>query len=207
MAGSATCSGEGGMLEEEQAANSRYFYELASAKFGWSLEKVKRCQAFHFKGGQGAKTGTGGHLPGEKVVGKIAQVRNLAEGRAVIISSHILGEISQTCDRILVVNQGRLIAQGTEDELAPERGRRLVLTVRGQRVELQAFLDEQAGIDTFDLQDEEPGCVQARLTLAADTREVLVAALIGAGFGLRSLVEPEDELESIFLKLTSQEAA
>ena len=41
-------------------------------------------QAFHFKGGQGAKTGTGGHLPGNKVVGRIAQVRGLAEGTAAV---------------------------------------------------------------------------------------------------------------------------
>lgn len=84
MAGTGICSGEGGMLPEEQEANSRYFYELASAKFGWSLEKVSRCQAFHFKGGQGAKTGTGGHLPGDKVVGKIAQVRGLEAGTDAI---------------------------------------------------------------------------------------------------------------------------
>ncbi|MBP8003041.1 MAG: Rieske 2Fe-2S domain-containing protein [Chloroflexi bacterium] len=84
MAGTGICSGEGGMLPEEQAANSRYFYELASAKFGWSLDKVQKVQAFHFKGGQGAKTGTGGHLPGAKVVGKIAQVRGLPEGQSAI---------------------------------------------------------------------------------------------------------------------------
>ena len=52
------------MLPEEQAENSRYFYELASARFGWSWDVLKKVQAFHFKGGQGAKTGTGGHLPG-----------------------------------------------------------------------------------------------------------------------------------------------
>ena len=72
------------MLPEEQEANSRYFYELASARFGWSLDKVAKCQAFHFKGGQGAKTGTGGHLPGKKVVGKIAEVRGLEAGHAAI---------------------------------------------------------------------------------------------------------------------------
>lgn len=83
-AGTGNCSGEGGMLPEEQMANSRYFYELASAKFGWDIDKVRKVQAFHFKGGQGAKTGTGGHLPGEKVVGKIAQVRGLSEGHAAI---------------------------------------------------------------------------------------------------------------------------
>ena len=84
MAGTGICSGEGGMLPEEQAENSRYFYELASGRFGFSLDKVKKCQAFHFKGGQGAKTGTGGHLPGPKVKGKIAQVRGLQEGQPAI---------------------------------------------------------------------------------------------------------------------------
>jgi len=84
LAGTGICSGEGGMLPEEQAANSRYFYELASARFGFSWDKVQRTQAFHFKGGQGAKTGTGGHLPGSKVKGKIAEVRALAEGEAAI---------------------------------------------------------------------------------------------------------------------------
>ncbi|MEE8312068.1 MAG: glutamate synthase-related protein [Candidatus Binatia bacterium] len=79
-AGTGICSGEGGMLPEEQQANGRYFYELASAKFGYSEEVLRKVQAFHFKGGQGAKTGTGGHLPGSKVVGKIAAVRGLPEG-------------------------------------------------------------------------------------------------------------------------------
>ncbi len=84
LAGTGICSGEGGMLPEEQGANSRYFYELASARFGFSWDKVKKAQAFHFKGGQGAKTGTGGHLPGEKVKGKIAEVRELPEGTPAI---------------------------------------------------------------------------------------------------------------------------
>ncbi len=79
MAGTGICSGEGGMLPEEQQANSRYFYELASAKFGCSEDLLERVQAFHFKSGQGAKTGTGGHLPAAKVVGRIAEVRGLPE--------------------------------------------------------------------------------------------------------------------------------
>ncbi len=84
LAGTAICSGEGGMLDEEQRANNRYFYELASARFGYSMEKIKRCQAFHFKCGQAAKTGTGGHLPGHKVTEKIAAVRGLVVGEAAV---------------------------------------------------------------------------------------------------------------------------
>ena len=84
MAGTGICSGEGGMLPEEQANNSRYFYELASGKFGFSWDKVQKAQAFHFKGGQGAKTGTGGHLPGKKVSKEIAEVRGLKMGEPAI---------------------------------------------------------------------------------------------------------------------------
>ncbi|NOQ26573.1 MAG: Rieske 2Fe-2S domain-containing protein [Bacteroidales bacterium] len=84
LVGTGICSGEGGMLSEEQVNNSRYFYELASAKFGFSWDKVKKAQAFHFKGGQGAKTGTGGHLPGIKVSKEIAEVRGLKEGETAI---------------------------------------------------------------------------------------------------------------------------
>jgi glutamate synthase domain-containing protein 2/nitrite reductase/ring-hydroxylating ferredoxin subunit len=84
LSGTGICSGEGGMLPEEQASNTRYFYELASGKFGFSWEKVQKAQAFHFKGGQGAKTGTGGHLPGNKVTKEIAEVRGLKEGETAI---------------------------------------------------------------------------------------------------------------------------
>ncbi len=84
VAGTGICSGEGGMLPEEQAENSRYFYELAFAKFGFAEDLLTKVQAFHFKAGQGAKTGTGGHLPGSKVTGKIAEVRRLPEGRPAV---------------------------------------------------------------------------------------------------------------------------
>ncbi|WP_448567358.1 glutamate synthase-related protein [Thalassotalea ganghwensis] len=84
LSGTGICSGEGGMLPEEQQANSRYFYELASAQFGYDEQKLLHVQAFHFKGGQGAKTGTGGHLPGNKNIGKIAKVRNIPEGQPAV---------------------------------------------------------------------------------------------------------------------------
>jgi glutamate synthase domain-containing protein 2 len=84
LAGTGICSGEGGMLPEEQQNNSRYFYEFASAEFGFKEELLSKVQAFHFKGGQGAKTGTGGHLPGNKNKGRISQVRGIPEGQPAI---------------------------------------------------------------------------------------------------------------------------
>jgi glutamate synthase domain-containing protein 2 len=84
LSGTGISSGEGGMLTEEQEENSRYFYEYASGEFGYKDELLKKVQAFHFKGGQGAKTGIGGHLPGNKNIGKISEIRGIPEGEPAI---------------------------------------------------------------------------------------------------------------------------
>ena len=84
LSGTGISSGEGGMLTEEQHENSRYFYEYASGEFGYKEELLKNVQAFHFKGGQGAKTGIGGHLPGSKNIGKISEIRGIPEGQPAI---------------------------------------------------------------------------------------------------------------------------
>ena len=127
LAGTGICSGEGGMLPEEQQENSRYFYELASARFGYDEALLERVQAFHFKGGQGAKTGTGGHLPGDKVVGKIARVRNLPEGSPAISPATFTdlstpADFARFADRVREVTSGvpigfKLSANHIEDDL------------------------------------------------------------------------------------------
>ncbi len=128
LAGTGICSGEGGMLPEEKEANSKYFYELASGKFNWSLDKVKNVQAFHFKGGQGAKTGTGGHLPGNKVTEKIASVRGLTPGEAAISPStfedlNTAADYRKFADAIREVSGGipiglKISAQHIEDDIS-----------------------------------------------------------------------------------------
>jgi methylamine---glutamate N-methyltransferase subunit C len=127
MAGTGICSGEGGMLEDERAANSRYFYEYASGRFGFAWEKLEKVQAFHFKGGQGAKTGTGGHLPGDKVTGKIAEVRGLEEGQGAVSPATFLDLNSPEsfrvfADRVREISGGipigfKLSAQHVEDDI------------------------------------------------------------------------------------------
>ena len=127
LAGTGICSGEGGMLPEEKAENSRYLYELASARFGFSVDKVAQCQAFHFKLGQAAKTGTGGHLPGHKVTGKIAEVRELEEGQDAVSPARFPdlvtpADFRREADRIREATGGipigvKLSAQHIEDDL------------------------------------------------------------------------------------------
>lgn len=111
LAGTGICSGEGGMLAEEQQANSRYFYELASAKFGYHEALLKKVQAFHFKGGQGAKTGTGGHLPAAKNTGKIAKTRCLKEGTDAIspptfTDLKTVGDFAEFADNVREITGG-----------------------------------------------------------------------------------------------------
>lgn len=111
LAGTGICSGEGGMLPEEKQANSRYFYELASAQFGYREELLSSIQAFHFKGGQGAKTGTGGHLPGSKNVGKIAEVRGIEPGHPAVspptfTNLHSVDDFRRFGDRVRELSGG-----------------------------------------------------------------------------------------------------
>ncbi|MBQ0783234.1 MAG: CDGSH iron-sulfur domain-containing protein [Amphritea sp.] len=111
LAGTGICSGEGGMLPEEQLANSRYFYELASAKFGYREELLTRVQAFHFKGGQGAKTGTGGHLPASKNVGRISQVRGIPEGQDAV-SPPTFSDLNNVADYARFADRVREVSGG-----------------------------------------------------------------------------------------------
>ncbi len=128
LAGTGICSGEGGMLPDEQEANSRYLYELASAKFGYRDELLSKVQAFHFKGGQGAKTGTGGHLPGNKNIGRISKVRGIPEGEPAVSPPTFedlttVEEFRRFADRVRTESGGipigfKLSAQHVEDDIA-----------------------------------------------------------------------------------------
>lgn len=115
------------MLAEEQAENTRYVYELASAMFGWRWELIDQVQGFHFKFGQGAKTGTGGHLPANKVSGRIAEVRNLPPNTAAISPATFvdlieLSDFRRFADEVRERSAGipigaKLSAQHIEDDL------------------------------------------------------------------------------------------
>lgn len=127
QAGTGLCSGEGEMLPEEREANSRYFYEYAMGQFGWDIDLVEQVQVFHFKAGHGAKTGTGGHLPGEKVQGRIAEVRDLELGTDAVSPAQFPDlrapeDFAEMADRVRDVGGGipigfKLSAQHVEEDI------------------------------------------------------------------------------------------
>jgi len=133
-------------------------------------------------------------------------IRGLRGGHTVIVSSHILSEISQICDRLLVLHQGRLVGFGSEEELLGGAGREQVLEVevKGKEEELGRVLGGVKGISSWKVVGREQGRLHLE-ALAAGGQEVrgeLSRALVQGGFELLGLGRRRDQLEETFLKLT-----
>lgn len=129
-------------------------------------------------------------------------IRDLGQGRAVLVSSHILAEVSQTCDRIFVIHDGELKYQGTESELVSRAGNRLRITVRGESSAVRLRLEGHRSVSAVTHLEAQGGLVSAEVNLANDDREAIVADLVTAGFGVRSVEAPRSELEEMFLRIT-----
>ena len=90
-AGTAMCSGEGGILPEEMAAAYKYIFEYVPNLYSVTDENLQAADAVEIKIGQGTKPGMGGHLPGSKVTPEIAKIRNKPLGEDVISPSRFPG--------------------------------------------------------------------------------------------------------------------
>ncbi len=138
---------------------------------------------------------------------QVVQMRELIRGlrarHAIMLSSHILGEVQKVCDRILVLRQGRIAAQGSPAELSARRdGRTTVgLEVRGSRAALEQAL-APTGHRLCAVDWEKDGITRATVELRDDATEDLARVLVQAGLGLRRLEPRQPEVESIFLELT-----
>lgn len=111
MAGTAMCSGEGGILPEEMEAAHKYIFEYIPNKYSVTPENLLNVDAIELKIGQGTKPGMGGHLPGGKVTPEIAAIRNKPLGQDVISPSKFK-EINSKEDLRDMVDQLRLASEG-----------------------------------------------------------------------------------------------
>lgn len=142
-------------------------------------------------------------LDPRQIVEMRSVVRALKSFATVLISSHILSEIAQTVDRILVIHRGRIVAEGTEQQLSGSLGdgARLSVIVRGRLDACEEALAKSDLVDGYEL-TAAGELVSASVTLRGDTREAFVKELVGAGLGVRSVQDAMGELEQIFLELT-----
>jgi len=147
-----------------------------------------------------------GGLDPVQIVEMREMIRGLKGRHTILLSSHILSEISQTCDRLMVIHDGQLKATGTEDELTAglKGSRRLSLTVRGDREKATALLKGQAHVASVEVTGQEDGVLRLKVEAEQDVREILSRELVQAGFGLLELSPAEAELESIFIQLTQR---
>jgi len=148
-------------------------------------------------------------LDPKQIVDMRALVKDLAADHTVILSSHILREISRTCDQILVIRDGEIAASGTEEELGQRftHAQRLSLSLRGESEAVEAFIAGFQGVTSRPIIEIHDGLLEVEVECEGDITEALVAGLVGAGFGVRAVQRPADELEATFMELTGSTEA
>jgi ABC-2 type transport system ATP-binding protein len=135
-------------------------------------------------------------------------IRRLRGQHTVLISSHFLAEISQTCDRLLVIQRGEIVAQGSEDDLAESRGKSAIeLTLRGKFETARAALSILPGV--VEVNDNDPvgaipGEVNLRIRAETDLRAELVRASVAAGLDVLRIDRAASRLESLFIELSRE---
>ena len=129
-------------------------------------------------------------------------VRELAaDGKTILLSSHILTELAEMCDSVAVIEKGRILATGTVQEILEGLRRRRVLSVRlaGRRDGLDRFLLEQPGVTRV---HEAGGRIQFEFEGGDEAQVLLVGRLIGAGFPVLEFSAHEAGLEDLFIEIT-----
>lgn len=139
-------------------------------------------------------------------------IRELGKNHTIILSSHILSEVSAVCDHIMIISHGKLVASDSPEGLQRlmSGGNELKLTVKGSYEALQEALTDVSGIREMEQQvSQEEGCccVQIKTDKEQDIRERLFYLLAEKHLPILSMTQSERSLEDIFLELTGEAPA
>ena len=131
-------------------------------------------------------------------------IRELKGEHTILVSSHILSELSQMCDRLLVIDQGQIVGQGTEDELALRSGGEgtIEIEIRGATQKATDVIRAVSGVRHVSVLNEGGGVVVLHADASPDLRPMLARAIVKADLDLLRMDRAAQKLESIFLKLT-----
>jgi len=142
---------------------------------------------------------------------QIIETRELIKGlggeHTIVLSTHILPEVSMTCGRVVIINKGRVVAEDTPENLTHRlQGAATVrLDVRGESPDLEATLAGVPGVKS--VRRAKPGVYEVDAEAGRDVRADLARAVIGRGLDLLSLQQSGMSLEEIFLHLTTTDVA
>jgi ABC-2 type transport system ATP-binding protein len=133
-------------------------------------------------------------------------IKDLAGQRTVLLSTHILPEVGQVCERVIIVNQGRVVAEDTPSNLTGrlQKGLRTVLHVDGPPEEVQAKLAFLQGVTKISLS---PRGGEILVESAADEslRPLIAKTIVESGWGLREMRTSDLSLEDVFVQLVTEE--
>ena len=143
-------------------------------------------------------------LDPQQIIEMRSLIKKLKGEHTILVSSHILSELSQMCDRLLVIDQGRIKAQGTEDELALRSGGEfgIEMEVHGSAAKVREVLKTIPQVKGMRVVSEGGGTTVVRVDGATDIRPEIARAVVTAGLDLLRLQPETEALEDIFLRLT-----
>ncbi|HEY5901866.1 MAG TPA: ATP-binding cassette domain-containing protein [Anaerolineales bacterium] len=142
--------------------------------------------------------------------GQVVEVRNLireiGKERTVLLSTHILSEAQNICDRVLIINKGRIVAEDTPENLQARLlgAERVMLRIRGETDDLPHTVEKVRGVQAVETKAE--GLIEFQFAPGNDVRPQVAKAVIAAGFDLLEMRPMGMSLEEIFLELTRSEA-
>lgn len=133
-------------------------------------------------------------------------IREIGKDRTVLLSTHILSEAQQICDRVLIINKGQIVAEDTPENLQSRLvgSQRVVLRVRGDSDGLPVKIQKIKGVR--DVEAKSDGSVEFEFSAGQDVRPQVAKAIIQSGFDLLEMRPVGLSLEEIFLELTRDNA-
>ena len=139
-------------------------------------------------------------------------ISELAGNHTIVLSTHILPEVSQTCQRVVIINKGKVVAVDTPDNLTARlRGaRRMYLQVDGPAADVRRALQASPASRASTVAEQKArrvGSFEVDSEKGRDVRRELAAAIVRDGWGLLELRPMRMSLEDIFLTLTTEEVA
>ncbi|RJQ65598.1 MAG: ABC transporter ATP-binding protein, partial [Desulfobacteraceae bacterium] len=138
-------------------------------------------------------------------------VRSLVPRRTIILSTHILSEVRMTCNRVIILNHGRVVAQGDPDHLAAraETFAQTALRMKDPPAELLAVLQSIPGVLDVRITRTQPGDevdVVIETRKENDPRRLIVAFAAARGWGLLEMRPVRMDLETLFVRLLTSDA-
>jgi ABC-2 type transport system ATP-binding protein len=137
-------------------------------------------------------------------------IKSLASNHTVILSTHILPEVSMTCNRVVIINEGKVVAMDTPEGLARQMkgAERVSLTVDGPVEAVRSNLQAISGVlrvEATEGANNGPATYAVECQLDSDLRRVLAASVVSQGWGLLELKGISMSLEDVFINLITKE--